>query len=59
LFTLSKVEPMSGIDGLIVSGRGLREQQSQAGAGAQLEYTVRAANMPEAVHGVLVLREVP
>ena len=58
LFTVSTFEPKGGIDGLIVSGRGLREQQSQAGTGAQLKYIVRAANVPEVVHGVLLLREV-
>jgi hypothetical protein len=59
LFTRSMIEPQMGINGLLISGKGLRGHQSQAGAGAQLNYTVRAANVPEAVHGVLIVRNEP
>jgi len=45
-----------GRNGLFISGKGLRQLQSQAGGGAQLNYTIRAANVPETLHGVLVLR---
>jgi hypothetical protein len=59
LFTRSMIEPVSGIDGLLISATGLREHQSQAGVGAQLEYTVRAANVPDTMHGVLILKRQP
>jgi hypothetical protein len=59
LITRSIKEPLIGTKGLLISGRGLREHQSQAGAGAQLKYTIRAANVPEAVQDVLILRTGP
>ena len=56
LFTRSKGERISRINGLLLSGKGLRKHQSQSGGGARLNYTLRAANVPEAVRGALVLR---
>jgi Schlafen, AlbA_2 len=46
----------SSTNGLLISGRGLREHQSQVDAGMQLEYTVRAGNVPETLNDVLNLK---
>jgi len=46
----------TSMSGLVISGKGLREHISLAGEGAQLNYAVRAANVPDTLRGVLILR---
>jgi hypothetical protein len=55
LFTRSKVDPTHKRTGLLISGSGLRTLQAEGNGGARLDYTVRAANVPEALRGILIL----
>jgi hypothetical protein len=52
LFTHSDVEEVGG---LLISARGYRELLSRAGGTVDLRYTVHAANVPDALRGVLTL----
>jgi hypothetical protein len=53
LFTRSDADDVGA---LLISGRDYREYLSRVGGSVRLDYTVRAANVPEAVRGVVVLR---
>lgn len=53
LFTHSDTE---GVGGLLIYARGYEKLLPKAGGTVDLSYTVRAANVPDALNGVLTLR---
>jgi hypothetical protein len=58
LFTRSKVDlkTQQTRTSLVISGSGLRTLQAEEDGGVRLNYTVRAANVPETLRGILILR---
>jgi hypothetical protein len=58
LFTRSKVELkyQKSRTNLVISGSGLRTVQDEEDGRVRLHYTVRAANVPETLRGVLILK---
>lgn len=53
LFTYSDADEVGG---LLISGRSYREHLSQVEGGVQLDYAVHAANVPDPLRGVVVLK---